>query len=278
MADFMRHMVLERQRNRSQYAAYAAALKVLSNSIYGSIGYKNSRMYTPLCAASVTAIGRHCIKLAKRHFEESGLSVIYGDTDSCMVTSMTQVDLKQAVDQALHSLHKDMANGPLSLMKMNVEETYKKSIMIDKKRYCMLRADDTLKYVGMRMSRKDVTGISKLTEEMVGYSVFWSSGKDLVSRICNYMNTVAQLSQRGQLRLGDVSRYVKKDGISCYCYTNKEGLLEYVPEECADLDSCVECDSDKIIASMKKQIEKITTVCMIGSVAQLVSEWDAGIF
>ncbi|KAG9242103.1 DNA-directed DNA polymerase, partial [Calycina marina] len=62
------------------------SLKVLANSLYGSVGYDKSAVYSPSCAAAITAIGRHCVKMAARVLSGDGLVTLYGDTDSVMVS------------------------------------------------------------------------------------------------------------------------------------------------------------------------------------------------
>ena len=57
------------------------ALKIVSNSFYGYLGYARSRWYSRECAASVTAYGRQYIKESIEKAEKFGFKVIYGDTD-----------------------------------------------------------------------------------------------------------------------------------------------------------------------------------------------------
>lgn len=70
--------------------AQQMALKVSSNSIYGTLGARFG--YIPLVegAASVTAMGRQYITMAIKYiienFKQHGSFLVYGDTDSCMVT------------------------------------------------------------------------------------------------------------------------------------------------------------------------------------------------
>ena len=58
------------------------ALKIVSNSFYGYLGYARSRWYSRACAASVTAFGRQYIKMCMDSADANGMKVIYGDTDS----------------------------------------------------------------------------------------------------------------------------------------------------------------------------------------------------
>ncbi|KXL50343.1 MAG: hypothetical protein FE78DRAFT_138088, partial [Acidomyces sp. 'richmondensis'] len=87
-------MVKARSEHKKTAQAYATALKVTANSGYGAMGYPNSPMYAPTCAASVTAVGRHFLSLACEVFKSQGLLVLYGDTDSCMLSASETTTLK----------------------------------------------------------------------------------------------------------------------------------------------------------------------------------------
>lgn len=61
------------------------ALKVIANSFYGYLGFKNSRIYNINIAGSVTYTARKIIQEIISWFENKEFSVIYGDTDSVFV-------------------------------------------------------------------------------------------------------------------------------------------------------------------------------------------------
>lgn len=83
----LRKLVEKRKKNRARYPSYAAALEVAVNSIYGSLSYEFSPLYSPSCSAATTAFGRWCLSLSIGVFELCGLEVLYGDTDLCFLTS-----------------------------------------------------------------------------------------------------------------------------------------------------------------------------------------------
>ena len=70
-------------------------LKVIMNTYYGVSGYTRFRLYDREIGAAITSVGRAIIDHARRVIEEQGFSVIYGDTDSCMVETAAGRPWKQ---------------------------------------------------------------------------------------------------------------------------------------------------------------------------------------
>jgi DNA polymerase elongation subunit (family B) len=271
MSQFMRYMIDERTRHKKSLPMYATSLKVLSNSVYGSLGYGNSRLYSPTCAAAITAVGRHCVKMSRSFFLREGLQVIYGDTDSCMVKgegSREEVALR--ADGALQKLHAYMEDTSLSMMRMEVEEHYRKGLMTDKKRYCMKLSDGTIKTVGISLSRKDVSGLCREAARVAVNALFMEERSETLNSISSFVSAVSQLAVQGSLTLSDISRYVKKDGVSCYSYPSVDGQTKYVPEDEASLGSVTVCDTNKVLKSVALEIERFTVPCKLGSVSDIM--------
>lgn len=61
------------------------AVKIIANSFYGVIGFKNFRLYNREVASAITYIARKIIKEAVKWFEDRKYNVIYGDTDSIFI-------------------------------------------------------------------------------------------------------------------------------------------------------------------------------------------------
>lgn len=65
--------------------ALSRAIKIQMNSFYGVLGTPGCRFFDPRLASSITRRGHEVIHRAERFFEERGLRVLYGDTDSVFV-------------------------------------------------------------------------------------------------------------------------------------------------------------------------------------------------
>jgi DNA polymerase-2 len=66
-------------------AALSRAIKILMNSFYGVLGTPGCRFFDARLPTSITRRGHAILERARIFFEEQGLAVIYGDTDSLFV-------------------------------------------------------------------------------------------------------------------------------------------------------------------------------------------------
>ena len=271
VSEFMTFLVSERAAHKKTHPMYASSLKVLANSLYGSIGYDKSSVYSPTCAAAITAIGRHCVKLARSSLTTDMLLPLYGDTDSVMVSGgESKAEVMAASRDALSALHSSMAGTTLHMMNMQVEKYYRKSIMMDKKRYCMLEEDGAVKSVGVSIARRDVSGLCKSAARASIHSIFRDTKKETVDGISMFVFAVSQMSVDQAFKLSDVARYVKRDGVSGYEYVDITKSKKFVPESVADPDSPVSVDVRAVLSTVCEEIERFTLPCSVGKVSDIV--------
>eukprot|EP00406_Dinophysis_acuminata_P029517 CAMPEP_0179354630 /NCGR_PEP_ID=MMETSP0797-20121207/76951_1 /TAXON_ID=47934 /ORGANISM="Dinophysis acuminata, Strain DAEP01" /LENGTH=264 /DNA_ID=CAMNT_0021069741 /DNA_START=62 /DNA_END=853 /DNA_ORIENTATION=+ len=122
------------------------ALKVSANSVYGFTGMAVGTLPCKAIAASVTAYGRQMIERTKTIIEarfcqekgcERNATVIYGDTDSVMVSLGPGCPLQQAFEfgRAAAELASQEFGAPV---KLEFEKVYQPYLLMSKKRYAGL--------------------------------------------------------------------------------------------------------------------------------------------
>lgn len=138
------------------------ALKTLANATYGYLGFFAARWYSKECAESITALGRSYIKDTIEKAERSGFKVIYGDTDSILVTG-------KEVKAFLEKINKSLPG----IMELEYEGSYKRGIFVGsekggtKKRYALIDKEGYLEIKGFEFVRGDWSEIAKETQEKV---------------------------------------------------------------------------------------------------------------
>lgn len=73
------------QAKREQNEPLSQAIKIIMNSFYGVLGSNLCRFYDPRIASSITLRGHEILQTTQQWFNDKGLNVIYGDTDSVFV-------------------------------------------------------------------------------------------------------------------------------------------------------------------------------------------------
>ncbi|EIJ65853.1 DNA-directed DNA polymerase [Candidatus Nitrosopumilus salaria BD31] len=85
---------------RQQYTVVSQALKVILNASYGVMGAEIFPLYFLPVAEATTAIGRYTILETIRNCEETGIEVLYGDTDSLFIKKPTEEQIQKVIEQA----------------------------------------------------------------------------------------------------------------------------------------------------------------------------------
>jgi DNA polymerase-2 len=167
------------------------AIKILMNSFYGVLGTPACRFSNPALANSITGMGREMLLWSKRWFEQSGLRVLYGDTDSLFVESGGDdpARLREQGRQLAAALNGDIARHigerwrVPSRLELKFEKLYVKlflprarhSTRGASKRYAGLVADhdgSSVEFVGMEVVRRDWTALAKQVQRELYQRLF----------------------------------------------------------------------------------------------------------
>ena len=181
--------------------AQQMALKIISNSFYGMLGYPRARWYFKQCAESVTSFGRYYIHRTIEMAENFGLNVIYGDTDSLMCKLGDNTSREEAI-----KFLKQVNQSLPGIMELELEGFYPRGVFVTKKRYAMIDEEGRIVVKGLEFVRRDWATIAKRTQEAVLGAILREGAPEKAAEIVR--RTTREVSE-GKANLDDLVIYTQ---------------------------------------------------------------------
>lgn len=159
--------------------------KIIANSFYGVLGFKNFRLYNRESASAITYIARKIIKETIKWFNDNGYPVIYGDTDSVFIQMKDQdIDkiniINKQVNEYLTKYLETYIDKENNIFKLEFNEAF--SVLFFKRKDSGTGAKK--KYAG-RLFWKNGTGTKEVS--IVGFesgrSDYPQIGRDFMKKI-----------------------------------------------------------------------------------------------
>ncbi|CAH0775041.1 unnamed protein product [Bemisia tabaci] len=181
-----------------QYNIRQLALKLTANSMYGCLGFSNSRFYAKALAALVTFKGREILMNTKDLVQKLNYEVIYGDTDSLMINTNC-LDLNE-VYKIGHKI-KSEVNKTYKRLELDLDGIFRYMLLLKKKKYAAVtisklpngEVEMKKEVKGLDIVRRDWSKISAMTGEYVLEQILSDQGCD--ERVINILEKLRKLKE-----------------------------------------------------------------------------------
>jgi len=203
--------------NHTLLAGRNGKFQFVGQSLYGVSGWDRFRLYDKDSAAAVTATGREVINYTQEIVNEFGYEVIYGDTDSIMI-SLSDMSIEDVIDNSFEL--EDRINGSYDgfarekldadehRFQIEFEKLYRRFFQAGtKKRYAGHivwkegKDVDDIDITGFEYQRSDIAPITKEVQLQVIEMIV--HGED-IEDVKDYVHEVIQEFQNGEVSLDEV--------------------------------------------------------------------------
>jgi DNA polymerase I len=193
-------------------------LKVIMNTYYGVSGYTRFRLFDREIGSAVTSVGRAIIEHTRRVIEGLGHTVIYGDTDSCMVQLPQEYDrartieTARTIEKALNASYKEFAqkelNADTHYFSIKFEKIYARFFQAGKKkRYAGQlvwkegKDVNETDIVGFEIRRSDTPQITKIVQKRIMELILSGAGYPEVKA---YLSDIIKKYRAGAFSLDEI--------------------------------------------------------------------------
>jgi DNA polymerase-2 len=235
LPEILERFAKRREEAKSRGKGHASqAVKIMMNSMYGVLGSTPCRFFDPDVANAITRFGQQTLAWTAEAFEEAGVRVLYGDTDSVFVKlSREGAGGKAAIAAEAERLRRSVDThigerirreyGVEPQLELELERVFTRFFLPrvrggeqgSKKRYAGWSEERGLEIVGLESVRRDWPAIARRLQQGLFERLFQDREllpfvKEVVERLrAGDLDT--ELVYVKRLRKGSLDRYTKSN-------------------------------------------------------------------